>query len=488
MTIVTHEPLRGVVQALQEAWTQLGITSIICEFIDQAGMPRSKVIPTSRLANVAIDGQRMIGVMVTTDSATNLVDDTLYGAERRFGDCILKPDLTTLSLVPWQPHTARVICDLYWLDGSPQSAAPREVLKRVLARLSKYGLTPKVAIESEFYLFHSAELVEEVLLNGQDKAKGVSLPTPVFESVHIFSTELNMQTPLHASLFDWLPRIGIEPRTWNTEYGTGQFELTIKEQPGLTSADQAYTFRQAVRAAARNEALHATFMTKPFPGHASASGSHVHISLWDEYERNVMVPHGGTQDHYGLSEQALHFAAGIIKHAPAVQALAAPTPNCYDRFHEGSFAPTRLTLGIDDRTSLVRGYPTDSIGTHIESRQGSGLANPYLLIAATLGAGLLGLEEKVLPLAPIEGLAEQNTEAEYLPTSLQAALQAFQQDTALRTLLGEEFTTIYTKIKELELARQEAFVSEVSGKDAITEEERSEAERKWQLREYFPHF
>lgn len=417
-------------------WKQAGIRYVVCEVPDLAGMPRSKVVPLEQWQRIA-DSLRMIGVMVTVDSGSNLVPETGYSEERRYGDSLLYPDLATASMVPWLEHTARVICDPHWADGTPLPAAPRAVLRRVLDQLADLGYTARVAVESEFYLFKDRR--------GQQ---------PVFDGVHIFHTERNFAAPILPIVVEHLQAMGLEIVAWNAEYGTGQYEICYREQEGLLAADQAYTLKQAVKAVAGQLGYHASFMTKPFL-EQSASGGHLHISLLNAQGENAFLD---ANDEYGLSDITYHAVAGMLAHAPAALALLSPTPNCFRRFEPHSFAPVNLSWGIDDRTALVRAKNSRDMATHLENRLPSALANPYLSIATVVACMILGLQEQQKPHHPEHEPAEEITHLAPLPTTLGESLDALEHDEALRAILGEEFTDVYLKAKRQELARQDEFV------------------------------
>lgn len=435
--VLSQENITQNIEHIYNEWLDQDIRYVICELADMAGMARSKIIPLSEWKRVAENGLRMIGVMVTVDSATMLVPETHYSEERAYGDAILRPDLATAATVPWRQHMARVICDPYWPDGTPLDAAPRQVLRRVLTHLQNSGYICKVALETEFYLM-------------QDQVSR----DPVFNGVHIFHTARNLAAPVLTSIMDALPRMGIEVLTLNAEYGTGQYEITFREQQGMIAADQAYTYKQAVKDIAREQGYHATFMTKPFPDQ-SASGTHVHVSLLTQQGENAFLDSRGT---YQLSDVAYHFIAGMLTHAPAALALLNPTPHCFERFTPHAFAPVNISWGIDDRTSLVRAKPTGDEGTHLENRLPSALSNPYLATATTLASGLLGLQEARMPHQLVHEPSGENTDFPALPSSLEEALTALEQDTALREILGMEFTEIYLKVKRQELIRQNEYV------------------------------
>ncbi|EFH83670.1 glutamine synthetase family protein [Ktedonobacter racemifer] len=465
-----HESLSTPVQRILKSWKEAQVELVHWEIPDLAGMPRAKTLslPYTEALFSANDkassneqhGLHMIGVLGTVDSGSNLVPETYHSEERAYSDAVLLPDLSTATLVPWLDQTARVICDPCWPDGTPLTAAPRLVLKQVLRQLEQQGYTARVALEHEFYLLHDL--------------RDLTTLRPVFEGLHIFHTERNLAVPVLPALMRHLKAMGLEMRTCNAEYGTGQYELTFGEQEGVIAADHAYTFKQAVKAIAKQLGYHASFMTKPFPDQ-SASGAHAHISLWDAQGQNIFLD----QDNpHGLSQLACYAIAGMLAHAPAAAALLSPTPNCWSRFQYHSFAPVNLSWGLDDRTALVRAKNSRGQGTHLENRLPSALANPYLTIATVAACILLGIREAKEPHPLIEGPAEESEEISALPKSLHEALDALERDTALREILGVEFTDIYLKVKRQELQRQEEYVRQQADLAALA----------WQRQEYLADY
>lgn len=453
------------INALMSQWENQGVRLVVLEIADMSGMARSKIVPLSKLKQFVDQGIRMYGGTVTVDSGSQLVPETLYNEERHYGDAVLRPDLSTATILAWEPSLARVICDVHWPENNQlQPAAPRAVLRQVLTELEEAGYTAKVALEYEFYLFDQATQQDHV-------------PHPVFLDTHIFHTLRNRHTPVLDRIMDLLPSMGIDILTGNCEYGPGQFEITYAEQDVLVAADQAYTFKQAVKSIATQLGYHASFMTKPYRD-ASACGGHVHISLYEKHQQtNAFLD---PTDPQGLSTCAYQFLQGLVTHAPATMALLAPTPNCYRRFEHHAFAPINASVGIDDRSAMVRIKNSRDQSTHIEHRLSTSMSNPYLAIAAILAAGLQGIQEKQrLHLATVAG--EEDEHAPLLPSSLEKAVQAFEQDMTFTHHLGLDFPLIFPKTKYNELQRREAFISTQQTHSSIIEDE---AAFTWELEEY----
>jgi glutamine synthetase len=414
------------------------------ELPDLHGTSRSKLVPVDAVEGYARGGLNLYGGTLGLDTASNVVPGTGLNEEINYADTKLFPDFETMRPIPWLPHTARVICDVHHLDGSPVKGSPRAVLKALLAEAAKMGFEVVMGHEFEFYLLD------------RDSRQ------PLFGGYQIFNTTRNLYVDALLRMLDQLRAVGIDIITHNCEYAPSQFEINYGPAAGIAAADKAYTFKNAVKELAHREGYLATFMSKPFAGSAG-SGCHVHVSLLDRKTgANAFLDES---DADGLSAAARSFCAGIIAHARAMMPLIGPTPNCYHRLKPHTFAPSNISWGIEDRTALVRTKASRDKATHHEMRGASAISNPYLSAAAVLAAGLLGIREK-LPLAPeVAGPSEEDPNLPKLPQSLEQALDHLEADAPFRAMLGADFIKLFTAVKRYELARF---------RGAITDWERNE--------------
>ena len=420
-------------------WEGQGIRNVLFELPDMHGVARSKIIPLQKVSGFVENGLNMYGGAVALDSRSFVVSGTKYNEEMRYADQVLKPDLSTAAIVPWLNNTARLICDTYWADGTPLYAAPRHVLRNVIAELDKLGYEAVVGLEYEFYLLDPATM------------------KPVFEGLHIFNTNRNLAVPVTERIVELMQQIGIDIITANCEYGPGQFEINYGAHEALHAGDLGFTFKNGVKMIAHQLGYHATFMTKPFSDQA-ACGAHTHVSLISRSSgENVFLD---ANDQHGLSEAAYYFTQGMLKHANAAMALMAPTPNCYHRFVPHHFAPSNISWGLEDRSAMVRAKNSRDHRTHLENRLPTALSNSYLATAAVIAAGVLGLKDAQRPPEALSDLAESHGEFEPLPTTLDAALDALERDQPFRALLGDEFVEVFTAMKRSELARLKAHVTD----------------------------
>jgi glutamine synthetase len=250
---------------------------------------------------------------------------------------------------------------------------------------------------------------------------------------------------------------GIDLITSNAEYGPGQLEINYAPADGVAAADQAFTFKNGLKELAQQYGYMASFMTKPYADQ-SASGGHFHHSLWRKSDGRNAFHDPGAQD--GLSPLARQWIAGQIAHANALTALVSPTINCAKRYKLFSFAPMNATWGYEDRTAAIRIKGGRGEDTHVENRMPGAAGNPYLVAAGLLAAGIDGLQRGLEPPAPTEGIAYANEAAPNLPTTLDAALQALEEDTVLREYLGAEFVRLFLAVKRHEVNKAREAIAE----------------------------
>jgi glutamine synthetase len=414
-------------------------------FNDNANVARARNIPVKHFRDTVLEqGVQYPSAMLSVDTAANFVVPAGAGFAGGYGSWLLKIDPDTFSIIPWAKNSARVIADLYTLEGEPVAVAPRTVMRRVLDQLDQEGLRAYGAAELEFYIFKRFD------------AAGYE---PTWTGLQCYSEVKQGEVDdLLYEITTGLAQVGIHVEAANTEYGPGQFELSINPGWGLTQADHAYTLKTAVKEMMAQRGLLATFMTKPLTG-LSGSGSHFHHSLYRKTTgENVLYDQS---DPLGLSATARHFIAGQLAHAAALSALANPTVNSYRRLRPYTFAPSNVTWGPENRFCLIRVPAARGQGTHFENRLPGADNNPYLMMAAMYAAGLDGIRRKLEPPAPVLG-EDANTlaGAPELPRGLPDALRALEADEVMADLLGRDFVQTYAALKWNEVRRFEDHVSD----------------------------
>lgn len=361
------------------------------------------------------------------------------GLDAGLPDICVTPDLDTLTALPWEPGVATCLGDVTDpATGLPAPESPRDLLRAVLNRCAEHGLRPVVGPELEYFLCDPAP----------DDPQGWHRYSDSDGVVYTAGLRADRDNHLLRTL-RLMRDLNIGISGGNHEYDGSQFEINLLHGDAAEAADRAFRFKSAIKELARKEGRLATFMAKPF-NDAGGSGFHIHLSCLDEEGGNTFADPAAP---YGLSATARHAVAGVLAHAPALTALANPTINSYKRFGPDTLAPWLIDWGLDNRSAMVRIPPERGAGSRLELRLGDASANPYLLIAGTIAAALLGVAAREEPPAPLEGYGYDATRSAVLPATLSAALDALEADTALTEALGKDFTTAYLAYKRDEVAR-----------------------------------
>src|SRR5229473_1505592 len=349
-----------------------------------------RVVGRYFLDHVLEDGVHACIYLFTVDMEMEpLPGFTLTSWERGYGDMKMVPDLGTWRLLPWLPKTALVFCDVYTEEGKPIEEAPRWVLKRQLSRASRRGFTVKTASELELYLFR--ESFDEA------RAKRYQGLTPVsgyLEDYHILQT--TKEEPLVRAIRNGMEGARVPVEFSKGEWGKGQEEINLRYAEALEMADRHVLYKHGVKEIAWERGCSVTFMAKYDMG-AAGSSCHLHSSLWDKGGRKALFAttgHGAAQ----RTSSVLFgpWLAGQVAMARELAWFYAPSVNAYKRYQAGSFAPTRIVAGWDNRTC---GFRLCGAGPalRVENRIPGADANPYLAFAATIAAGLHGIEKKLEP-------------------------------------------------------------------------------------------
>ncbi|GAT80122.1 glutamine synthetase [Streptomyces sp. F-3] len=429
----------------QERLAAEGIDVVRVTYPDLIGTERARDVLLEHLPSACDHGLAFCRAVYHTSPQGDVVPVT-GGLDAGLPDICVTPDLDTLVPLPWEPGVASCLGDVTDpVTKAPAPESPRDLLRTVLARCEEHGLHPVIGPELEYFLCEAVP--------GSPRgwrryggARGV-----------VYTAGLRGDDDNHLlRVLRLLRDAGLGISGGNHEFDGGQFEVNLTHSDALSAADRAFRFKAAVKELARKEGRLATFMAKPF-NDAGGSGFHLHLSCEDENGRNVFddpsAPHG-------LSATARHAVAGVLAHAPALAALANPTVNSYKRFGPDTLAPWLIDWGLDNRSAMVRIPPERGSGSRLELRLGDAGANPYLLIAGTVAAALLGVLAGEEPPAPLEGYGYDTARSAVLPTTLSAALDALEADTALTGVLGKDFTASYLAYKRNEVERFERYVTD----------------------------
>ncbi|MDQ3889252.1 MAG: glutamine synthetase family protein [Actinomycetota bacterium] len=424
-----------------------GVRRVRVHFSDLLGVSRNKVIPIGELERVGEEGLNFCIAAFCVDHVGEVIEGTGLGSEVDFRDAQVVPDLSTLTLVPWEADTAIALGDVYF-DGELFDCAPRTLLRRACAEIEKLGLTPVVGHELEFFLLRPNAAGYE------QYAKQPGLVYTLSPSVDTQGVVREMEDAVSAM---GLPVVGA-----NQEYFGSQWEINLRHDEALKAADDAHLFKLAVKEIASKHGLVATFMGKPLQEQGS-SGYHLHVSLWDASGANAFSDPGAPD---GISDVCRRFLAGQLEHARGMTPIMAPTINAYKRFLTQAFGPWNVTWGHDNRTVYARLPRERGGGTRIENRGGDGTANAYLASAAVLFAGLDGLQRELDPGEAVTGVAYELEDRALMPFSLPEALAALEADDYLSGALGKRFVQAFVALKRSEAARFAGAVTD------------------WELREY----
>ncbi len=382
--------------------------------------------------------------------------------ERGYGDMRLVPDFGTLRLIPWLPKTALVICDVYTEDGEPIEEAPRWMLRRQLERAATHGYVVNTAAELELYCFR--ESFDEA------RAKRYHGLTPVsgyLEDYHILQT--TKEEPLIRAIRNGMEAADVPVETSKGEWGRGQEEINLRYAEALEMADRTVLYKHGAKEIAHLQNCSVTFMAKYDAGTAGSS-FHLHSSLWDRSGKKPLfapraAEHGARPPLPPLFSQWL---AGQMVMARELAYFYAPTVNSYKRYQTGSFAPTRIAAGWDNRTCGFR-LCGEGRGLRVENRIPGADANPYLAFAATIAAGLHGVDGKLEAPKLYEGNAYEDATLPQVPKTLREAVGELERSTVARAAFGDRVVEHYLHTARLE---QQAFDQVVTDWELIRNFER----------------
>jgi len=355
-------------------------------------------------------------------------------------DMYLYPDYDSFVIFPWRPQSgkvARLICDIYTPNGEPFVGDPRYALKKILAKAKKMGYIFNVGPELEFFLFENDE-------NGKPT-------TNAHDEGGYFDLEpIGQGEDIRREISFALEAMGFEIEASHHEVAQAQHEIDFKFGDALLTADNIMTFKLAVKTIAKRYGMHASFMPKPVYG-INGSGMHINMSLMKDGKNAFYDP----DNELGLSETAMQFIAGVLKHVKGITAVTNPLVNSYKRLVPGYEAPCYLAWSAANRSALIRIPATRGIGTRLELRSPDPSANPYLALALCLAAGLDGIENKMSPpkqvynsifaMSPQERI---DAGIDNLPGSLREALNEFEKDPMGKEILGEHVFDKYVEAKD----------------------------------------
>lgn len=416
-----------VSQDLASLAKERGIRYFMISYTDLFGAQRAKLVPAAAISEMEKDGAGFAGFATWLDMTP------------AHPDMFAMPDAGAVVQLPWRKEVAWVPADLV-MDESLVSQAPRVILKNTVAEAGRQGLRVKTGVEAEFFLIEPDGGGISDLKDNATK--------PCYDQ-----QALMRRYDVISEICDYMLELGWQPYQNDHEDANGQFEMNWTFADALITADRHSFFKFMVRSVAEKHGLRATFMPKPFPN-LTGSGCHVHVSVWDEAGKSNKFLDDG--DEMGLSKQGYNFLGGIMKHAEALAAITNPTVNSYKRINAprtisgATWSPNSVTWTGNNRTHMVR-VPGKG---RFELRLPDGAANPYLLQAVLIAAGLEGIASKADPGKrhdiDMYAFGHTVTDAPKLPLNLLDALRAFDKDEDLKAALGTDFSAAYLKLKQQE--------------------------------------
>ena len=415
------------------------IDTVVLAFTDMQGRLQGKRLSAEFfLEEVAEHFSEGCNYLLAVDVDMNTVDGYAMSSwSTGYGDFVLRPDLATLRRMPWHEATALVLADLTWLDGTPVAPSPRQILKGQAQRLAERGWTAMAGTELEFIVY--ADSYE------QAAAKRYRDLVPANEyNVDYSILGTSRIEPLLRRIRSGMTGAGLYVESVKGECNLGQHEIAFRYADAVTTCDNHSVYKTGAKEIAAQDGASITFMAKP--NQREGNSCHVHLSLRDSAGAPVLAGPG----QHGLSRLGEHFLAGQLAAMRELTLYYAPNINSYKRYVEGSFAPTSVRWGVDNRTCAMR-LVGHGLSLRVENRTPGGDVNPYLAVAAMIAAGLHGIDNELPLEAAFEGNAYSDTSLR-VPETMRDALELWSKSELARAAFGEEVTEHYSNYARVELA------------------------------------
>ncbi|BBY65504.1 glutamine synthetase family protein [Mycolicibacterium helvum] len=440
-----HPPL--TLDQLREEVATDAIDTVVVAMPDMQGRLVGKRLDANYFLNDAIDsGVGACAYLITRDIDMQIVDGfDIAGWADGLSDFELAPDLNTLRRLPWMPGTALVIADACWIGGGVVAQSPREILRGQLARLAEHGWQALVATELEFLLFDQSYAQAHAA-----NYHGLRLST--HHSIDYAISATAKAEPLMRQIRRQMRDAGMQVEAIKGEVHNGQFELGFKYADALSTCDNHVVYKEGAKEIAVDHDVSITFMAKYDEG--AGNSCHVHLSLIDEAGNPVFPGAGGK----GFSATFEHFLAGQLAAARELSLAVAPNINSYKRFQDGTFAPTVISWGRDNRTCALR-VLGEGRALRLENRTPGGDVNPYLAVAAVIAAGLHGVENQ-LELPPAAHGNAYESDAVRMPTTLREAAQLWENSAIAAKAFGDEVVHHYANAAHQQVRAHDAAVTD----------------------------
>ncbi|MFF6994053.1 glutamine synthetase family protein [Streptomyces sp. NPDC008313] len=423
------------------------IDTVVLAFPDMQGRLQGKRFAARFFLDEVLEhGTEGCNYLLAVDTDMNTVDGYAMSSwERGYGDFALRPDLSTLRRLPWHEGTALVVADLAWDDGAPVTAAPRQILRRQLERLADRGFTARVGTELEFIVFQDTyDQAWDAGYRGLTPANRYNVDYSVLGTGRV--------EPLLRRIRNEMQAAGLTVESAKGECNPGQHEIVFRYDEALVTCDQHAVYKTGAKEIAAQEGVSLTFMAKY--NEREGNSCHIHLSLADADGTGVMAGDGPD----GMSATMHHFLAGQLAALRDFSLLYAPGVNSYKRFQPGSFAPTAVAWGHDNRTCALR-VVGHGRSLRFENRLPGGDVNPHLAVAGLVAAGLHGIEHELELPEPCTGNAYAAS-YEHVPATLREAAELWENSPLARAAFGDDVVAHYTNMARVELTAFDAAVTD----------------------------
>ena len=437
------------VEALRVDVESGAIDTVVVAVVDMQGRLQGKRFHAPYFVDEVLrHGTEGCNYLLAVDVDMNTVDGYAMSSwSSGYGDFAMVPDLSTLRRVPWQPGTAMVLADLRWFDGTDVVASPRQILRRQLDRLAAHGLDAFAGTELEFIVYRDS--YEDAWQRGYRDLTPANLYNVDYSLLGTARME-----PLLRRLRNDMAGAGLVPESAKGECNLGQHEVAFRYANALTCADGHVVYKNGAKEIAAQEGLALTFMAKP--NAREGNSCHIHFSLRSIVDGLPSMVDGA----HDLSETGRRAMAGLLATARELTLWYAPNINSYKRYQAGSFAPTAIRWGRDNRTCALRLVGHTPTGTRVENRVPGGDVNPYLALAAMVAGAVHGIEREVPLEAEFTGNAYDDATAPRVPGTLRDALELWEGSAVAREAFGDEVVAHYANNARVELAAFDAAVTD----------------------------
>ncbi|MCY0936173.1 glutamine synthetase family protein [Streptomyces sp. H34-S4] len=428
------------------------IDTVVLAFPDMQGRLQGKRFAAQFfLDEVLQHGTEGCNYLLAVDTDMNTVDGyEMSSWDRGYGDFAMHPDLATLRRIPWNPGSVFLLADLAWNDGSPVVAAPRQILRRQLERLGEHGYTAMVGTELEFMIFQDTyEQAWNSNYRGLTPANQYNIDYSVLGTGRI--------EPLLRRIRNEMQAAGLVVESAKGECNLGQHEIVFRYDEALKTCDQHAVYKTGAKEIAAQEGVSLTFMAKY--DEREGNSCHIHLSLTDADGRSAMAGEGpDAHEHGGMSPVMRHFLAGQLAALRDFSLLYAPNINSYKRFRPGSFAPTAVAWGVDNRTCALR-VVGHGRSMRFENRLPGGDVNPHLAVAGLVAAGIYGIENRLELPEPCTGNA-YTADYAHVPTTLREAAELWENSEIAKAAFGPEVVAHYRNMARVELDAYDSAVTD----------------------------